>query len=256
MAIVLPPVHDDLEFLSPLSGTRADQLVGWLAGGLREGGTVIDVGCGWGELLLRVATAAPLARAIGIDLDEERIVEARRRAEARGLDDRVRFLVTDGVAAGPSPVESLVAIGASQVWADDAAEGRPLDYGSALGAIRDRLRRGARLVYGEAIWARSPTPDATAPLSGRDDEFVSLGSLVDLAVEHGFAVAAVGEASADEWDKFESGFGARYARWLAHHPVGHPDAAEVRDRAAQQRNGYLRGYRGVLGMGYLQLIAV
>ncbi len=118
------------------------------------------------------------------------------------------------------------------------------------------LAPGGRLVYGEAIWSRSPTPEATAPLSGRDDEFVSLAELVDLALGCGFAVVGVQEATLDEWDEFESGFTAGYATWLATHPTDHPDAAEVRDRAAGQRNGYLRGYRGVLGMAYLQLIAV
>jgi len=160
------------------------------------------------------------------------------------------------VAAGPTPIEGLVAIGASQVWGADVAEGRPLDYGSALTGLRARITRGGRLVYGDAIWSRSPTPEASAPLSGRDDEFVSLADLVDLAVRHGFAVAGVREATLDEWDEFESGFNAGYANWLAAHPDGHPDAAEVRNRAARQRDGYLRGYRGVLGMAYLQLVAV
>ncbi len=40
----------------------------------------------------------------------------------------------------------------------------------------------AGCVYGEGIWTRSPTPEAIAPLAGREDEFVSLAELVDLAV--------------------------------------------------------------------------
>jgi cyclopropane fatty-acyl-phospholipid synthase-like methyltransferase len=256
VSIELPPLFEHLTFLSPLSDARADQLVSWLAAGLADGGTVLDVGCGWGELPLRVAAAAPLARVIGIDLDEERIAEARRRTTDRRLDERATFLATDGLAAGPSPVDGLVAIGATQVWGPAVTDGHPLDYGSALAAMRARVVRGGRVVYADAIWSRSPTPEATAPLSGRDDEFVRLDQLVDLAVEHGFAVAGVREASLDEWDEFESGYTARYATWLAQHDPGHPDAAEVRERAARQRSGYLQGYRGVLGMAYLQLVAV
>jgi hypothetical protein len=142
------------------------------------------------------------------------------------------------------------------VWGPDVEEGRPLDYRAALTAMRERLPRGGRLVYGEAIWSRPPTPEATAPLSGRDDEFVSLHELTRLAGQAGFAVAAVQEADPDEWDAFESGFTARQARWLVAHEPDHPDADDVRRQADAQRAGYLDGYRGVLGLAYLQLLAV
>ncbi len=256
MSADLPPLHDDLLFCSPLSEQRAAGLVAWLATGLTEGGTVLDVGCGWGELSLRVAAAAPLARTVGVDLDLDRVAEARRRAARRGLAQRAVFLDGDGATTGPAEVDALMAVGASQVWAgQDHAEG-PLDYAAALRGIRERVRRGARVVYGEAVWSRSPTPEATAPLSGRDDEFVTLAELADLAVQHGFAPVAVGEAGLEEWDEFESGFAAGYATWLATHDPDHPDAPEVRERARRQREGYLRGYRGVLGLAYLRLLAV
>jgi predicted O-methyltransferase YrrM len=256
MGLDLPPLYDDLVFLSPLSEERADRLVTWLADGLEGESTLLDVGCGWGELSLRVAAAAPQAGVVGVDLDPDWVAEARRRAHRRGLEERVQFLPGDGATTGPGEVDALVAIGASQVWGPDVAEAQPLDYAAALSGIRDRVRLGARVVYGDAVWTRSPTPEATTPLSGRDDEFVSLADLVDLAVEHGFAPVVVQEASLAEWDDFESGFTARYATWLADHEPGHPDEAEVRERARRQRDAYFRGYRGILGLAYLQLLAV
>ncbi len=252
----LPPVSDDLTFLSPLSSDRADTLVHWLVSELRPGGRVLDAGCGWGELALLVAAAAPGVRVVGIDHDADSLTRARGRAAALGIEDRVEFLLGDAATTGPDRVDGLVAIGASQVWGPEVTRGLPLDYEAALTGIRSRVGRGSPVVYGEAVWTRSPTSEATAPLSGRADEFVSVADLVDLTVRSGFAPVGVAEATPEEWDDFESGFTARYARWLATHEEAHPDAATVRSRAARQRDAYLRGYRGVLGMAYLRLVAV
>jgi cyclopropane fatty-acyl-phospholipid synthase-like methyltransferase len=56
MTVTFSPLHQDLTFLSPLSEERAARLVGFLGGA--GPATVLDVGCGWGELLLRVLDAS------------------------------------------------------------------------------------------------------------------------------------------------------------------------------------------------------
>ena len=47
------PLHRDLTFFAPLSDARAGRLVAFLTEGAPS--TALDVGCGWGELLLRVS---------------------------------------------------------------------------------------------------------------------------------------------------------------------------------------------------------
>jgi cyclopropane fatty-acyl-phospholipid synthase-like methyltransferase len=247
------PLHHDLTFLSPLSEARAAKLVSFLAEGRPT--SVLDVGCGWGELLLRVLEAAPAARGLGVDLDEESLAGAREHAVRRGLGERVTFEARDAREM-TGTFDAVTCIGSSQIWGPDVSEAQPLDYAAALTALRALLSRGGRLVYGEGIWSTPPTPAATAPLAGRDDEFVPLGTLVELVESHGFAVLAVHEAGLDEWDEFESGFTACYARWLAEHGVEDPEADEVRALAARQHAGYFGGYRGVMGLAYLELVAV
>lgn len=167
----------------------------------------------------------------------------RELAEQRGLLDRVTLIVGDGKKRAPHRADAVICIGASQVWGPPVEANQPLDYTSALAAIRATVTRGARVVYGEGVWSRPPTPHAAAPLSGRLDELVSLAELAELATAADFMPVAVHEASIDEWDQFESGFSARYATWLAEHGPEHPDAAEVQARAARQRAGYPNGYR-------------
>jgi SAM-dependent methyltransferase len=254
VTIELAAPYRDLVFMTPLSEERAGRLVDFVSSGLA--GTAVDIGCGWAELLMRVVAAALQCHGLGIDLDTDSIEHGRRLAAGRGLTDRLTLTAADARTALPATVDAVICIGASQVWNPPSDENLPMGYGRALDAIRARVARGARVVYGEGIWSRPPTAEAIAPLGGRLDEMVSLPELVEIAVDAGFMPVAVHEANGQEWDDFESGYSACYATWLGEHAPDHPDADEVRSRAKRQRDAYLRGYRGILGMAYLQLLAV
>lgn len=238
--------------MTPLHQARADVLVRFLAA--EQDGVVVDFGCAWAELLLQVLEAAPSATGTGFDLDEAAVVHGRRLARERGLEDRVTLVVGDAKSGTVSPT-AAIAIGASQIWGPAVEDNQPIAYRSALEALRALLPRGGRLLYGEGIWSAPPTPAAIAPLAGRPDEFTSLPDLLRTAVECGFEPRIVSEATLDEWDEFESGFTARFTRWLVDNPDD-PAADEIRKRAEAQRDGYFSGYRRVLGMAYLGLVAV
>jgi len=60
----------------------------------RPGLTVLDIGCGWGGMALTLARDYG-AEVVGITLSEEQLHEARARAAAEGLDDRVSFELMD-----------------------------------------------------------------------------------------------------------------------------------------------------------------
>jgi hypothetical protein len=254
VTIDLAPPYRDLVFMTPLSEERAGRLVDFLGSGLQ--GTVVDIGCGWAEFLMRVVAAVPDCRGIGVDADGDAIAHGRRLAEQRGLSDRLTLTAADAARSAPEAADAVICIGASQVWNSPSDESLPMGYARALTAIRTKVARGARVVYGEGVWSVPPTAAAVAPLGGRLDELVSLAELVEIAVEVGFAPLAYHEAEPQEWDDFESGYSAGFARWLAEHDADHPDAGEVRTQARRQRDAYLRGYRAIMGMAYLQLIAI
>lgn len=54
-----------LDFNAPLSSERAGRLAGELAA--LNPAAVLDLGCGWGELLLRIVAGCRDARGVGID---------------------------------------------------------------------------------------------------------------------------------------------------------------------------------------------
>ncbi len=61
---------------------------------LRPGHTLLDVGCGWGALVIRAAQAFG-ARCIGITLSENQLSLASERVTALGLQDRISLRLLD-----------------------------------------------------------------------------------------------------------------------------------------------------------------
>src|SRR5919206_1503041 len=58
---------------------------------LPEGGTVLDLGCGSGRLLARLAPGPPDARLIGLDLSDPMLETGRGMLEREGLGERVEL---------------------------------------------------------------------------------------------------------------------------------------------------------------------
>lgn len=250
-SLELPPLYESLPWLTPLSEERAANLVAFLSEPAPA--EVLDMGCGWGELLLRVLTSAPQARGRGVDSASRVVDRARQQALTRGLLDRVTFDAMPGLEAQDRPVDAVICIGASQIWGPPVEDAQPLDYAAALRALRALVCRGGRLVYGEAIWSTTPHPAATAPLAGRDDEYLTLDALREQIRAAGFEVVDEDQASVQEWDDFEAGYRDRFTRWLEAHDADHPAAEQVRRQYEEQRAAYEEGYRGVLGMAYFCL---
>jgi SAM-dependent methyltransferase len=240
-AEVIALAHAGLAMNAPLSDLRAGQLLAGLAP--PAGGRALDLGCGWAELLLRLAAAHPSMTGIGIDHSQVSVQRGQRAAAERGLADRVHLQVADVRGYCGPPADTVLCIGASHAWGGTVP---------ALTAIRPRLRPGGVLLFGDAYWERSPTPAELAALGAGPGDHGPLADLVDAAMTAGFRPLEIAAASREEWDSFESRWCAGLERWLLDHP-GAPDADQVRATADEHRNNWLRGYRGVLGFAYLTL---
>ncbi|MCW2798611.1 MAG: Methyltransferase type 12 [Aeromicrobium sp.] len=240
-----PPLHADLSFNSPLSDARASQLIAEL--GNLGSAQIVDVGCGWAELLLRVLEANPNAGGIGIDTNSEALAHGRSNASARGLDTRVRLINTDAAESFPAVPNLVMCIGSSHVWGGHAA---------ALEAIRGHVSSGSQVLLGESTWSRTPTPRALTALGATAGDMPSLPELVAAVGPLGFRPLSVAEATQSEWDDFESGYSRGYERWLIAHKPSDADYDKVLLLADEHRKAYLDGYRGIFGFAYLHLVAV
>ncbi len=248
----LPPGLSQLTFHGPLSEARAVRIVARLAA--NRPGTVLDIGSGWGELMLRILAAAPQATGIGLDIDEGDLARGRDNARARGLGDRVTFVQESGAGTSRGPADLVLCVGASHALSDVEPPGHTAP---ALAELRRLVSPGGRVLLGEGFWHRTPSeaelagmwPDASA------GEYGDLPGLVDLAVAAGFRPAWVETATLEEWEDFESGYQCDEEEWLAAH-ADHPQAAELLERVERHRSHWLRGYYDLLGLAYLTLVPV
>ncbi|MBQ0998040.1 cyclopropane-fatty-acyl-phospholipid synthase family protein [Streptomyces sp. RK62] len=246
-----PPQLTRLTFHGPLSEQRAGRLVERLA---RTGpATVLDIGCGWGELMLRVLEAVPGATGVGIDLKAQDLARGRRAAGERGLAGRVEFAEESATGTTRGPADLVLCVGSSQAL---TALEPPALLPDALRALRGLVADGGRVLLGEGFWQRRPTEAELAnmwPGASATDHH-DLGTLLDLAVEAGFRPEWTETADAGEWEEFESAYQADAEVWLADHP-DHPLAAQTRERLDRHRAQWM-GYRGILGIAYLTLVPV
>jgi hypothetical protein len=234
--------HAYLDFNAPMSDARAYELINTLQP--LAGATVVDFGCGWAELLLRVLETEPTARGFGVDGDESGIARGRANAASRGLDKNTKLDLAD-VTTWEGPVADIaISIGASHAWGHTR---------STLEAMRERTRPGGQVLLGDAFWEQPPTDDILTRLEAKPDDYGTLAELVDLAMACGFRLLNLATANLDEWDSFESRWCAARERWLAANP-DHPEFDEVKTVVDEHRDTWLHGYRGYLGFAYLTLV--
>jgi SAM-dependent methyltransferase len=231
-----------LTFNAPLSNQRANRLAAHLAS--HKPATILDVGCGWGELLLRILLFTPDARGTGIDVHGPDIARATENAETRRLADRVTFLEAPG-AGQKETADLVVSVGAYQAFGS---------IPEAFDALRDMVNPGGRLLFAAEMWNRSPTADELANMwpGTTVDDCLTLAAVVDAAVEAGFRPLNIETSTREEWEEFESGFAAGSEEWLLANP-GHSQAAEVTAKLDAHRDIWLRGHRDVLGFAFLTL---
>ncbi|WP_410616827.1 SAM-dependent methyltransferase [Amycolatopsis sp. lyj-109] len=220
---------------TPLSETHAELLLDRMD---LTGGHLVDLGCGWGKLLLQALGRARDLRGTGVDTDEGALARARAATLDRGLGSRVDWVEADA-ADWADPAERAFCIGAAHI------------FGSTKEAL-ERLARvvpSGRLLYGDGFWAAPPGP-AALEIFGPD--LLTLPELLDAADAAGWRVLHVSTADQLEWDDFESTSRAAWEEWLAGHRDD-PRAGEVREWLDRRLREYVRDYRGVLGFTYLVL---
>lgn len=140
---------------------------------LKEGERLLDIGCGWGSMLMHAARNYGV-QAVGVTISEAQAELARERIRAAGLEDRCEVRVTDYRDVADGPYDKVVSIGMSEHVGSE-------QMGAYLGQLRSLVRPGG-LVLNHAIgrlYSDAGGPDSfTARYVFPDGELLRLGDLV------------------------------------------------------------------------------
>jgi cyclopropane-fatty-acyl-phospholipid synthase len=173
--------------------------------GLRPGERLLDVGCGWGSLVLHAAEHYGV-RATGITLSREQAAYGRKRVADAGLTDRIDIRVQDYRAVTDGPFHAISSIG----MAEHVGRDRYREYAGVLYRL---LGPGGRLLNHQI--ARRPVADEDAYQLDEfidryvfpDGELAPVGSTVSRLEEAGFEVRDV--------EALREHYGVTLRHWVA-----------------------------------------
>jgi SAM-dependent methyltransferase len=223
--------HLGIDLMNPLPAEKLDEVLELLE--LPEMARVIDLGCGKGELLRRLAGRYEI-RGVGVDSSPVLLDEARRRAPAG-----VTFVVADLTAFETgAPFDLAASLGASVGG-----------FRATLARLAGHLRPGGLALLGEGYWRREPTDEYLAALGATRDEMPDYAGVFAAAREESLAPRYAVTASVDDFDRYEWRWSLNGERFAA----ARPDEPGVDEFLAWIRNGNRRyvelGGRETLGFG-------
>ena len=230
--------HGDRPFHNPLDVARIDEAIDRL--GLTHGDRVLDVGCGPGELLVRIAERTG-AGGLGVDTSPIVIEQARRRAAARAPGADLEFAVRQG--GEPEGVfAAACCLGSSHAL-------------GGLGPALERLSRwiapGGAVLLADGFWQNEPDPAFLDALGGASrDELPTYEGLLRAGRAAGLEPVWVATSTQRDWEDYEWALianGDAYVR-------AHPDADAVREWIGRARERLLApGGRDTIGFALVVL---
>ncbi|MBF9073727.1 SAM-dependent methyltransferase [Streptacidiphilus fuscans] len=230
--------HADHPIASPLDDDAVRLLLDQVIP--REDARVLDLGCGSAEWLLRALQANPRLHAEGVDLSEASLAEARDRARALGVADRLTLHHEDAAAfTAAQPFDAVLSSGATHAF------GGLLP---TLAAARKHLAPGGRVLIGDGFWEGEPSPEAVAMLG----DFADLATTVDRVVADGWTPVHGHVSTRRELDHYEWSWTGSLASWALDHPAD-PDSADALAASTTHRDEWLKVYRDCFGFVCLVL---
>jgi SAM-dependent methyltransferase len=230
--------HRDHDYCNPIAAAKIERIFDLLP--LKAEANVLDLGCGRGELSLRII-ARFQARVIAVDISSPMLDAARERAEGCGALERLRLIEADIAEYQPEPAafDLTVMLGGGGI-----AGG----FAGICARLGQWTRPGGYVLIGDGYWARPPGAEYLAHLEATPEDFRDHRGNVQAGIDAGLVPLHAFVASPDEWDEYEWKYSRSIERYAVEQP-GDPDVAAMLERIRRWRDAYLRWGRDTLGFG-------
>ena len=214
---------------------------------LKPGTRLLDLGSGSGEMLCTWARDHGIT-GVGVDMSQLFSQQARQRAEALGVADRLTFI--HGDAAGYV---------ADEKCAVAACVGATWIGGGVAGTIRllsKSLSDQGIILIGEPYWRQLPPTDEVARQCYvcSISDLCTLPDLVSSFAELGYDLVEMVLADQEGWDRYEAAKWLTMRRWLETNPDDEM-VGEVRALLNEAPRRYVEYTREYLGWGVFALMA-
>jgi len=227
--------HRYHEVWNPTSRAKLDELIGLLR--LNPGSAVLDIACGKGELLTRLAERYEIS-GIGVDISPYCVTDAEQKLRERVPRAQIQILNMDGADYSPDQLFDLATcIGASWVYKG---------HRGTLSALKTMTKPDALILVGEPFWLKDPDDAYLVAENLTRDMFDTHYENVLVGEDEGLFPLYTMVSSQDDWDRYETLQWYAAEKYARDNPDD-PDVSEILTRVAHGRTNYLHWGRDTLG---------
>jgi SAM-dependent methyltransferase len=227
--------HRHHEVCNPTSSAKLDELVGLLR--LNPGSTVLDIACGKGELLTRLAERYEIS-GIGVDISPYCVTDAIQKLRERVPGAQIQILNMDGADYSTDQLFDLaMCIGASWVYKG---------HRGTLSTLKTMTKPEALILVGEPFWLKDPDDAYLAAENLTRDMFGTHCENVLVGEDEGLSPLYTMVSNQDDWDRYET-LQWYAAEMHARDNPDDPDVSEILTRVARGRTNYLQWGRDTVG---------
>lgn len=228
--------HRQHRFCSPIDPANFNALCARVC--LASGERVIDLGCGKGEALLRLAGEFQVG-GLGVDVNPAFLAEAREQSAARGLAEKVeiRCVSATEVAAPAKSFALGLCIGSTHACGG---------YRETLAALAIFIRPGGHLLIGELFWNCEPAREYLDFLGAAREDFDSHPGNLATATRLGLEICQSVVSTESDWDGYEALYAESVENYVVEHPTD-PDSGAMGSRIREWKEMYRRHGRATFG---------